>query len=184
MVWEVMRMNVLITGVQNHIEESIVRIAAERLQGKKADFRLLSFSDFDGLEGRTLDDLKLIKATQQKVRQAVQAKMRPGARGSIIVNGYCTVKTKLGFFPILTEESVKAFRPDMLVHISVDPLALEGKEKDLQGFSDYQALEKSYALLLCASAGCGMRIIHCGIEEARKASDELFALLKDTMVGK
>jgi adenylate kinase len=176
-------MNVLITGVQNHIEESIVRIAAERLQGK-ADFRLLSFSDFDELDGSTLDGLDTIKATQQKVRQSIQVAMRPGGRKSVIVNGYCTVKTKLGFFPVLTEESVKAFRPDMLVHISVDPLALEGKEKDLQGFSDYQALEKSYALLLCASAGCGMRIIHCGIEEARKASDELFSLLKDTMVDK
>ena len=176
-------MNVLITGVQNAIEESIVRIAAERLKGK-ADFRLLSFSDFDGLEGRALDELKLIKATQQKVRQAVQGKMLPGGRGSVIVNGYCTVKTKLGFFPVLTVESVKAFKPDIMVHISLDPLALEGKEKDPQGFLDHQAMEKAYALFLCASAGCGLKVIHCGIEGAREAAGELIDLLKSTMVGK
>jgi adenylate kinase len=176
-------MNVLITGVQNHIEESIVRIAAERLQGK-ADFRLLSFSDFDELEGSTLDGLDTIKATQQKVKQSIQATMRPGGRKSVIVSGYCTVKTKLGFFPVLTAESVKAFRPDIMVHISLDPLALEGKEKDPQGFLDHQALEKAYALFLCAYAGCGLKVIHCGIEGAREAAGELIDLLKNTMVDR
>lgn len=183
-LWDVLKMNVLITGVQNHIEESIVRIAAERLKGK-ADFRLLSFSDFDGLGGGALDGLALIKATQQKVVQEVQAKMAPGRGGaSVIVNGYCMARTKLGFFPVITEKSVKALRPDIMVHISLDPLALEGKEKDPQGFLDHQAVEKAYALLLCASAGCGLRIIHCGLDEARKASDELLELLKGMVADK
>lgn len=176
-------MNVLITGVQNAIEESIVRIAVERIKGK-ADLRFLSFGDFDGLDEGMLPELALMKSTQQKVRKAIRSKAPASGRGHVVVSGYCTVKTKLGFFPVLTAESVKAFGPDIIVHISVDPLALEGKVGNLDEFRDQQALEKTYALLLCASAGCGLKVIHCGIEGAREAAGELLALLKGTMVDK
>ena len=165
------------------MEESIVRLAVERVKGK-ADCRFLSFSDFDGLEEGMLSELALIKGTQQKIKQAIQAKMPASAKGHTVVSGYCTVKTKLGFFPVLTAESVKAYRPDIMVHISVDPLALEGKAVDPDEFRDHQELEKTYALLLCASAGCGLKVIHCALDGSRDAAGELIALLKGALVGK
>jgi adenylate kinase len=176
-------MNVLITGVQNSVEESIVRLAVERVQGK-TNFRFLAFSDFDDLDEGMLSEIALIKATQQKVRQAIQAKMTASGKGHVVVSGYCTVKTKLGFFPVLTAETVKAFRPDIMVHISVDPLAIEGKTVNADEFRDHQTLEKTYALLLCASAGCGLKVIHCALDGSRDAAGELIELLKGIMVGK
>jgi adenylate kinase len=178
-------MNVLITGVQNAVEESIVRLAVERVQGK-VDFRFLSFSDFDGLDEGMISEIALVKETQQKVKRAVLARMTASGKGKVdvVVSGYCTVKTKLGFFPVLTTETVKAFRPDIMVHISVDPLAIEGKTVNVDEFKDHQSFEKTYALLLCASAGCGLKVIHCALDGARDAADELIALLKGTMVGK
>jgi adenylate kinase len=176
-------MNILITGVQNPVEESIVRLAVERVKGK-TDFTFLSFSDFDGIDGSTLEKIELIKATQQKVKLAIKAKMSASAKGHTVVAGYCTVKTKLGFFPVLTAESVKAFKPDIMVHISVDPMALEDSGVNPDEFRDHQALEKTYALLLCASAGCGLKVIHCALEGSRGAAEELIGLLKGIMVAR
>jgi adenylate kinase len=175
-------MNILIAGVQNSEEESIVKLALERLEGK-AKFKTLSFSEFSGAESAG-EELGLIKATQRKVREILQIKAVADDDANVIINGYCTVNARLGYFPILTKDTMQAFRPDMMVHIRVDPLALEGKIRDPEAMNSHQDFEKSYSMYLCATTGCGMKSISSGIDGARKASDELYAVLKELLVMK
>jgi adenylate kinase len=176
-------MKILVTGLQNAVEESVVKLALERVEGK-AEFKTLSFSDFTDEEETPAEELRLIKATQQKVTDGIRMKLIGTSRGNIIINGYCTVKTKLGFFPVITREIMEALKPDLMAHIDVDPRALEGKIVNRKEFEDHQDFERSYSLLLCTSTGYGMKIIHCGFDESRKAADELYALLKNLMVKK
>ncbi len=175
-------MNVLITGVQNAVEESIVRIAVERLEGK-APFRLLSFSDFSG-EGTAAGELEVIEKTQKKIADSMRVRLMDGGEKHVIVNGYCTVGTPLGIFPVITNDTLEALKPRLLIHIGVDPEALEGRLDDPKAFRDHQETEKAYSIMLCAASGCGIKTIRCGPDGARKASDELYALLKDILVKK
>ncbi len=174
-------MNILITGVQNAIEESIVKLAIERIEGK-AKFRVLSFSDFIDSGESPAEELKMMKNTQKKIKDNIQMRVLKSRSGEhIIVNGYFTVNSRLGFYPVITKEVLEIFRPELLVHISVDPLAL-GDRVDQKVFRDQQEIERSYALFLGAGSGCGVRIIRSGVDGARTAADELYSLLKGIMV--
>ncbi|MBW2109674.1 MAG: AAA family ATPase [Candidatus Aenigmarchaeota archaeon] len=175
-------MNILITGVQNPVEESIIKIAVERIEAK-AKIRLLSFSDFMDDAESLRDELKLLKNTQKKIRDNVQMKVIKGS-GHFILNGYFTVKTKLGYFPVITGAVMEVLKPDIIVHIAVDPLALEGKIDNQESFRMHQSAERVVALSMAAASGAGVKIISCGIDESRKASDELYDLLKNLVVKK
>ena len=84
-------MNVLITGVQNAIGESVVRLAAERIEGK-AKIKIISFSDFAGAES-PLDEMEVIKTTQGKITDSIRLKLMNSSGSHVIMNGYCTVRT-------------------------------------------------------------------------------------------
>ncbi len=174
-----MVMNILITGVQNVVEESVVKLALDSLGGK-AKFKILSFSDFTDADGSVSDELKTLKGTQKKIKDSIQMKIlksRPGDH--IIVNGYFTVYGKLGFFPVIDREFLDAFRPDFVVHIDVDPLALGAKIKNPREFKYHQELERTCAIFVGAYAGCAFKFIHAGIDGAREAADELYGMLKE-----
>ncbi|MBN1896929.1 MAG: AAA family ATPase [Candidatus Aenigmarchaeota archaeon] len=174
-------MKILITGVQNSVEESIVKLAVERIEGK-AKFRTLSFSDFIDNSSTPKEELDLLKNTQEKIRDSIQLKLIGEKTGNVIVNGYFTVGTKLGIFPVINDETVKVFKPDLIIHINVNPLALGDKLEDEDAFRDQQDVEKTYALMIAAKAGCSVKIVHCGIEGSRDAADEIFKLLKALLV--
>jgi adenylate kinase len=176
-------MNILITGVQNVIEESVVKLALERVEGK-AKFRVLSFSDFMDSGGSPAEELKMLKDTQKKIKDNIQMRVIKSRSGDhTIVEGYFTVKSRLGFYPVITKEVLDIFKPEFLVHVSVDSLAL-GDKVDRVLFEEHQAIEKAYALFLGANAGCGVRIIRSGVDGERAAADELYGMLKDLMVKK
>lgn len=177
-------MKILITGVQNMIEESIVKLALERVEGK-AKFKILSFSDFADTGESPAEELKLLKNTQKKIKDNIQIRMLKSKAGDhVIINGYFTVKSKLGFFPVISREVLDVFKPDFLVHIHVNPLALGSRLKNRKEFDEHQDIEKSCAVLLGANAGCGIRIIRSGIDGTREAADELYGILKELMVNK
>jgi adenylate kinase len=180
----VMTMNILITGVQNAIEESIVKLALERIEGK-ARFSILSFTDFVDTEESPADELMLMKDTQKKIKKNIQMKVLKSRTGDhIIVSGYFTVKSRLGFYPVITKEVLEVLKPDFLVHISVDPLSLSGKIDSAEVFEEHQAVERACALFLGANTGCGVRIIRSGVDGSRAAADELYGMLKDLLVKK
>ncbi len=178
-----MIMNILVTGVQNAIEESIVKLAVERIEGK-AKFRVLSFSDFMDSGESPAEEFKLLKETQDKIKQKIQMKVLEGKGGHMIIDGYFTVKSKLGFVPVMTGDLLNIIKPDFLVHIDVDPLALGSRLENRKEFDEHQEIEKSCALYLGANAGCGIRIIKSGPEGARDAADELYGMLKELLVKK
>jgi adenylate kinase len=174
-------MKVLITGVQNVVEESVVKIAIDRISGK-SKFKILSFSDFVNTGETPSGEIKLLKNTQKKVKDAIQMKLlksRPSDH--IIVDGYFTVRSKIGFFPVITRALIDSFKPDVIVNIEVDPLALEGKLKDPDEFVLHQQVEKYLALSFGAYAGSGIKLLRTGIDGAREAGDELYQTLKDVV---
>jgi len=176
-------MRVIITGVQNVVKDSVIRLALERLEGK-ADFRKLSFSDFADEVSGSAEELEVLRDTQKKIRENLQLKMlSPGGGKNIIVNGYCTVKTSIGFYPVITRETMKVFDPDVIVHLEVSAMSPSAKISNKKKFTEHSAFEKSCSMLLAADAGCGIRLIKSELESSRKASDELYEMLKGTMVS-
>lgn len=177
-------MNILVTGGQNVVKDSVVKLALERLGGH-VKFKVLSFSDFVLGSEDSINELHLLKNTQQKLMRNIQLKMlETGAREHVIINGYCTARTKLGYMPIITKASIDIFKPDIIVHVEVDPAALGGKLKDRDDFVQHQSLEKSCALFFGAWAGSVIKIIQTGIEGPRQGADELYELLRDVLVVK
>jgi adenylate kinase len=177
-------MNILITGVQNVIKDSIVKLALERL-GSKVKFKVLSFSDFVEDAGDSIDELGLLKSTQQKLTKNIQLKvLGSGANEHVIVNGYCIVQTKLGFTPVITMGSVDILKPDLIVYVEVDPIALGSKLKNKDDFLLHQSIELECATSFSALSGSAIKIIKAGPEGSRKGSDELYNLLKAVLVVK
>ncbi|UCD02758.1 MAG: AAA family ATPase [Candidatus Aenigmatarchaeota archaeon] len=175
-------MKVLITGVPNIVEESVVRLALEGMEGK-TKFKILSFSDFMGSEDKAADELKVLKNTQKKIRDSIQMSMIKAKAGDhIIVNGYFTVKGKYGFLPVINKELLDIFKPDFVVHIDVHPLAVEAKIKNPKEFEYHQELERTCAILIGGYSGCAFKFIDAGIDGAREAANELYGLLKGMMV--
>jgi adenylate kinase len=175
-------MRILVTGVQNVVKDSMVKLALERLEGR-ARIKVLSFSDFMEEDGKGMEELKMLKETQKKMRDSIQMSMlKAGAGQHMLINGYCTVKTKMGYVPVMTRESVDIFRPDVIVHVHVDPIALAGKIGDPQVFEEHQAVERSYAISLAANSGSTFSLIKSGKEGARKGSEELLSLLRNLVV--
>lgn len=171
-------MNILVTGVQNVVKDSVVKLALERL-GSRQKFRVLSFSDFVEEPADSISELRLLKNIQQKLTKSIQLKMLEAGTGEhIIINGYCTVRTGLGYVPVITMASIDIFRPDIIVHIEVNPVALGGKLPNKHDFAEHQSLEKSFALLFGAWSGSGIKIIETGAEGSRPGADELYKLLK------
>ena len=175
-------MRVLITGVQNVIEESVVKLALEGMEGK-AKFRILSFSDFMDTEGDVAEEQKVLRNTQKRIKDAVQLKMiKAGPGDHIILNGYFTAKGKHGFFPVIDRMLLDTFKPDFVVNIDVDPLAVQDKIDDVKQFEYHQELERTCAMFVGAYCGCSFKFIYTGIEGAREAANELYELLKGMMV--
>ena len=79
---------------------------------------------------------------------------------------------------------VSGFKPDVIVHINVDAMALEGKVKNKREFEYHQDVERTCALFMGIATGSGIKLIHCGLDGVRKAADELYDLLKNLMVKK
>ena len=177
-------MNVLITGLQNMVKDSVVKIALERL-GASAKFKILSFSDFVGEDEGSITELRLLKTVQQRLTKKVQVSMLQSKTGEHnIINGYSTASTKLGYMPIITKAGIDIFNPDLIAFIEVDPLALGEDLKDKEGFEAHQAVEKSFAMLYGAWTGAAVKVIKAGPEGSRKGSGELFNLLKALLVVK
>ncbi len=177
-------MNILVTGVQNVVKDSIVKLALGRLGGK-AKFKVMSFSDFVEEDEDSVSEIRMLKSMQQKLKKNIQIKMLQTKTGEHnIINGYCTVKTKLGYVPIITKESIDIFRPDITVYIEVDPAALGDKVADRDDFMQHQSVERSCALFCGARSGSGIKIINAGVDGSRQGSVELHGLLHDVLVVK
>jgi adenylate kinase len=175
-------MNVLLTGVQNIVKESVVKLALDQLSGK-VKFKVLSFSDFVEGSETSISELNTLKGIQKKLRENIQLKLlKAKPKEHVIINGYFTVRTKLGFVPVITKESIDIFKPDIIVHIDVNPLALQGKIPSKEDFLQNQSVEKFCAMLFGALASSGIKVIVTGPDGARKGADELYRLLKDVLV--
>ncbi|MBN2330638.1 MAG: AAA family ATPase [Candidatus Aenigmarchaeota archaeon] len=177
-------MNVLITGVQNMVKDTVVKLAMGKISGK-VKLKALSFSDFvEDYEDPALE-IPVLHDIQQKLTKNIQIKMLESKAGEHhIINGYCTVDTRLGYIPIVTKESLAIFRPDMIALIEVDPTALGSKLRDRDRFQEHKAVERSCALFCSAWSGSGIRIIRTGPEGSRKGAEELSGLLKEMLEGK
>jgi adenylate kinase len=173
-------MNILITGVQNVIKDSVVKLAVERIEGK-VKLKTLSFSDF-AEEGT--NEYLLMKNTQRRLMEGIQMKMLEPKTENILINGYCTVKTKFGFAPVLTEDSASIFRPGIIVCLETDPLAVPGKMDNPREFQEHQSVEREFSILYSAKTGASLKIIKSGKEGARQGAEQLFDLLKDALVSK
>ncbi len=177
-------MNILIAGVQNIVKDTVVKLAMGKVSGK-VKLKALSFSDFVEEYEDSFIELSMLKDIQQKLTKSIQIKMLESKAGEHhIINGYCTVETKLGYIPIITKESLAIFRPDMVALIEVEPAALGAKLRDRDGFQEHKAIEKACALFCSAWTGSGIRIIRTGAEGPRKGADELSGLLKEMLVDK
>lgn len=177
-------MNILIAGVQNIVKDTVVKLAMGKVSGK-VKLKALSFSDFVEEYEDSVLEISVLKDIQQKLTKSIQIKMLESRAGEHhIINGYCTVKTRLGYIPIITKESLAIFKPDMIALMEVEPSALGDKLKDSEGFREHQAMERSCALFCSAWSGSGIRIIRTGVEGSRKGADELSGLLKEMLVRK
>ena len=177
-------MNILIAGVQNMVKDTVVKLAMGKVSGK-TKLKALSFSDFVEDYEDPLLEISVLKDIQKRLTKNIQIKMLESKSGEHhIINGYCTVKTRLGYIPIITKESLDIFKPDMVALIEVEPSALGEKLKDREGFKEHKAMERSCAQFCSAWTGSGIRIIRTGPEGARKGADELSGLLKEMLVEK
>lgn len=170
-------MNILVTGVSNVIKDSVVKLALDRIGGKEK-FKILSFSDFSGDEEG--NELEMFKSTQRKLTENIQLKMLESESRHIVINGYCTVSTKLGYIPIISRESIEIFKPDIIILIETNSLSIPGKVNNA-GFDNHKMVERSCSFSLSVLSGSAIKVIVCGVEGSRKGSEELFKLLKEVL---
>ena len=173
-----MPMNVLITGVQTVEKDSAVKLAVERLPAK--GIRTMSFSDTK--EGEGAEELGLLKRTQSRLIENIQKRMLDSGRAHLIINGYCTISTRLGFVPVLTKEAAGIFRPSLVVCLETDPRTVRGDAA--AAFPEHQAVERLFSVFIASECGAAVKFIRTGPDGAREAAEELAGILKEALVAK
>lgn len=189
---------ILVTGISDSGKDSILEMV---LTGSEKNLPDFEYMDFDSLFTHDVDkdseeiDLwsfdrriehmhRIQKDFHTNLRKKTEQLSKTG--NHIIVNGYFTLKTPGGFLPTLTDESVKFFKPDVIIVISVDldgPELLKkfGKEK-IRELKDHQEMNLKYAVTyseMCRSSISVINVEYGNLKEAlRETIDAIMLAVK------
>lgn len=120
-------------------------------------------------------------AITKKLESQLAAMLKSG-KGNVLVNGYVTMDTAIGFIPLLQPDVFDVFRPDMILLVEDQTkLAFRGTRDTQQVLAEQQRLNRVYATVYSAMSGAPLKVMTVNPQHLRTASSELLALMKEVL---
>lgn len=180
---------ILVAGIPESGKDSILKMVLTGSKGNLPDFEYLKFDSLVSYDvdkeskeldlwsfSKRIDHMhKIQKDFYTKLKKKTTQLERKG--NHIIANGYFTLKTPGGYLPTLTDESIKFFKPDVIVIISIDldrPELLKkfGKEK-VRDLKYHQDINLKYAVTYSEMSKSAINIINVEYGNLKEALREM-----------
>lgn len=153
---------ILVTGIPESGRDSIVEMVTTGSKKNLPPFEYLNFDSILPVDIDKQDEEIDLWSFSKKIRHVhkIQGDFHKKLKANInflkskgehiIVNGYFTIKTPSGYMPLLSKESVRFFKPDVIVMIDLDlesPLLIKkiGREK-VRKLKYHQDINLNYAM--------------------------------------
>lgn len=180
---------VLITGIPESGKDSILKMVLAGSEKNLPPFEYFRFDDLVSYdvdkESEELDLWSFSKRIEHmhRIRREFYKKLKKKVdqlkvkKAHIIANGYFTLKTPSGYLPTLTQESVKFFRPDVIVIVDSDldnPELVEklGVDK-LKELKCHQEINMKCAISYSVLANSALHIVRAEYGNLKETLKEL-----------
>jgi adenylate kinase len=179
---------VFITGVPESGRDSIVRMILTGSRKNLPPFDYLSFDDMVSYDvDRVSEELDLWSFSKSinhmhRIQGGFQRKLKEGTGslkkgGHAIVNGYFTLRTPGGYLPLLSKESARFFKPDVIVIIEIDTVS-GGLSRKLGGekaweLKYHQDINLNYAISYSALTRSAVKVVRAEYGKLKDALKEM-----------
>jgi len=139
---------------------------------------------------------KKLTIEQQKEIQLMVAKIISKMKAKLLfINTHVVIKTPYGYFPALSENTMKVMKPNLIVLLEFNPkdilkrrLADKKRKRDiesLEGIEEHQTINRNSAFDVASDTECPVKIINLRFRErrpfdqARRGAEEIIKLLRE-----
>jgi len=180
---------ILVTGIPESGRDSILKMV---LSGSKKNLPFFAYLKFDDMVSYDVDkkseELDLWSFSKRidhihKIQNDFYSELKKtigslkGKGSHIIVNGYFTLRTPSGYLPLLSQEALSFFKPDIIVIVEVDTenrelLGKFGKEK-IRELKYHQDINLKYATSYSALTRSAINIVRVEYGNLKDALKEM-----------
>ena len=153
---------IFISSLPELEKKSTIKIAMKRFGREKKGLKIIHFDELDSL---IKDFNKIPKEKLEALGDEVYDELEKKLEDSIsredivVIEGYFTVRSKLGFLPLITEKFFKVYKPNAVVLVETFPDLLSPDKKTVEELRDQQLINRIYAVRSASIAGSAIKII-------------------------
>ncbi len=174
---------ILVTGLRETEKDSIVEMALNKSSTTRKRFKYVNFEKSDTVSSgiTNLNHLKDFHLTlHDEIEQAITGSRREGL--NVIVNGNFTIKTDLGYVPLLIDGFFRGFKPDIIVILENRLNELVDNPRKALEIKEQQEIDRGYASRYAAMLGIPLKIIKVSKQNISHSIKEFSETLK-YMIG-
>lgn len=169
---------VLIAGSEESDKDGVIELALERLRNFHPKFKCLGFDRLGVKPGQRLEEMKAFSARlHEKLEKTLVSELR-GGKSHIIINGYLTLRTPYGYFPAVSQEFFRVFKPDSLIILEPSPGDLVRDPRASEETLKQQELERTYGAMYASLSDTPVRLITIEKTNIALVVDELLEYLR------
>lgn len=143
-------------------KKSTIKIAMKRFGKKKKNLKIIHFDEMDSLikdfNNLTKEELESLG---DQVYDEIEEKIGDtlASDGVVVLDGFFTIRSKLGHIPLITEKFFKVFQPNQIVLIETYPDLLSSDSKVVDELKEQQIINRIYAVRSASLIGSPIKII-------------------------
>ena len=169
---------ILIAGSPETDKDSIIDLTLDRLRSFSHKFKYLDFDKLGVKPGQRLEDLKTFPSRLHgRLEKELVSELR-GDKSHIILNGYLTLKTPYGIFPVISQEFFRVFRPDALIILESSPGDLVRDPRASHEILRQQELDRNYGIMYASISDSFINVMTIEKSNVALAVKELLEYLK------
>lgn len=169
---------VLIAGSQEADKDSVIGLVLERLRNFNPRFKYMELDKMGVEPGNKLEDLKGFPSRlHERLEKELVSELK-GNKNHIILNGYLSLKTPYGYFPALSHDFFRVFRPDSLIILESSPADLVRNPKVSEEILRRQELDRTYGIMYASLSDSPIRTITIEKSNIALAVKELLGYLR------
>lgn len=164
--------SIMVSGVKETEKDSLIEICVKRsgLKIYLLSFKQLIPKKFKPFDIKTLEEAEEFKRVLKKHIEIAVCRYAKENK-PLVVNGFFTVKTRLGSIPVLSESFFHLFKPSLFLILEIDPSEFP---KDLaKKIEEEQAINREQAELFSTCIGCPFKIIRVEKNNIKETLDKI-----------
>ena len=163
----------MVTGLDIAERDSLTDIAVKRC---RLEINYIKFSDLLSEKNfrnlKNTEDLNKLKTLLKKQMETTLTKYLKENK-HIVVNGYFTIKTPYGIFPLLSESFFHIFKPNGIIILETDPENELIDQSTKKQIKEHQDINRDQAELFSTYVGCPFKIIKIDKNNIRETLNKI-----------